>query len=125
MKSAVSLVLLAATLAPAAAAHEPSRRLPAARSAVQAQPAPAGWADFGYATYPRPDFGAYGFVPGYAPPTYAPGPTPGPRVYVYPHGTRVWYGPGTPATANVYPPAYGSPYASAYRPAFRDGRSRR
>lgn len=55
------------------------------------------WVEYGYGTYPRGDYlpayrGGAGY-PGYS--GYS-GPywTPGPRVYVYPHGTRVWYGPG-------------------------------
>ena len=112
MRTLLSLILVAATLAPiTGAAHEPKRRDGGAATAAPVTP---GWTEFGYATYPRPDYGPQGFIPGYAPPVYAPGPSPGPRVYVYPHGTRVWYGPGSPTvTPAPVPPVCGSFYACA------------
>jgi hypothetical protein len=62
-----------------------------------------GWRQYGYSTYPRWDYPPPNFAYGYAP--YW---TPGPRIYVYPNGVRVWYGPSiAPGSDYTYrgPPA--------------------
>jgi hypothetical protein len=70
----------------AAAAHD----VPAPRAA----PAPGGWVDMGSSSYERYDYPYAGGVWGpFAPSSYVRAPTPGPRVYQYANGMRIWYGP--------------------------------
>lgn len=84
--------------------------LPAVASAHDRMPrGGAGrWVEYGHSTYPRWDYPPPTAAYGYA--DYAPYWTPGPRVYVYPHGTRVWYGPSI-APQYGYGPAGHSGYA--------------
>jgi hypothetical protein len=86
--------------------------LPAVASAHDRMPRGAAgrWVEYGYSTYPRGDYPpAYRAGAGYSG-YYAPYWTPGPRVYVYPHGSRVWYGPSA-APGYDYDPAGHSGYA--------------
>lgn len=57
----------------------------------------------GYSNYARPDLSA-GITVWTGGRAY----TPGPRVYVYPNGSRVWYGPAVPPNGPVQQ-GYGSP----------------
>ena len=77
-----TLMLLSAG---AAVAHD----VPAPRA-----PAPGGWVDMGSSNYARFDYPYAGGVWGpYVPGPYIDTPTPGPRVYQYANGMRIWYGP--------------------------------
>ncbi len=87
MTRSLKMILLCAAVAlPTAAA--PHDRMP--------RGAAGRWGEYGYNTHPRDDYPpAFRAGAGYLG-DYVPYPTPGPRVYVYPHGSRVLYGPSIP-----------------------------
>lgn len=76
----LSLVLICAAMSSAAAQTRDGRF-------------ETGWVEFGRSSYPRADYSQSGPVPLHYPRNaYAVTVVPGPQVYEYPNGTRVWYG---------------------------------
>lgn len=128
-------VLLDGAIPMLASAHEPS----------YAPLAYGAWVEPGQAYFDRPDYPPPGYVAYGAPWRVVPYPTPGPRVYAYPHGARVLYGPAvmqaydapwpvipypTPGPrVYAYPHGarvwYGPVVAPAYHPAYHHDHDRR
>lgn len=108
MTRCLKMILLCAAVAlPAVAvAHDRMPRGSAGR-----------WVEYGYSSYPRGDYlPAYRGDLGYSG-YYSPYRTPGPRVYVYPHGTRVWYGPSVAPSYGRGPVGHsGYAYGGHHRP---------
>ncbi len=76
----LSLALICAVISPAAAQGRDGRF-------------ETGWVEFGRSSYPRADYSQFGPAPLYYPRNaYAITVLPGPQVYEYQNGTRVWYG---------------------------------